>query len=286
MKHYGIRTILVPIDFSPLSLNALRHAEELAKLTKARIVVLHVVEPYIESIGIDTSMVAVGTALEQDMANSANLRLQEIARATSKRSHCRVTAMVLFGRTASMITKTAANVRASLIIMGTHGANGFVDKLLGSNTYRVATLSRTPVMSVHKKPSRAGYRHLIYPVRDRPRAAAKFALTLAFAKLFHSTVHVLGVFQSEQQAEQTRVRTLCSVVRKQFARRGVKVKTASLESRPLVEATVQYAKEHAGSLVVIVQDSDFRLVELFQLGFAKRVLHQVLTPVLTIPHRP
>jgi nucleotide-binding universal stress UspA family protein len=283
MKDYSVKNILVPIDFSAISRHALHHARRIGELTHARITLLHVIEPYIDSIGGDAGVIAALTELVQEMESQRSKDLQKISRAMMKRSGVKVRTMVMIGAIASTIGKKAAETRADLIIMGTHGASGFIENLMGSNTYRVATLSRIPVLSVHKPMGRNGYSDIVYPVRSNVRVMGKFAHALMFAKLFKARVHVIGLLQPGKRTPEKNIHALCAVITSRFANYGVEAKTVFLSTPQLAEAVIRYVREYSGSLVVMNQDSDFRLVELFQGTFPKRILHKVLSPVLTVP---
>jgi nucleotide-binding universal stress UspA family protein len=194
-----------------------------------------------------------------------------------------VTVLVEVGRVAPAVKKAAREVRADLIIMGTHGASGFVENLLGSNTYRIASLTSVPLVSIHRKMRQSGYSHIVYPVREEARALDKFAHALAFARLFKARVHILGLLHPEQKEREKNMRAQCVSVRKRFKSNGVTAIMKFTYSEFFPDAIIRYAHAHSGPLVVTIQDADFHLVEIFQGTFTKRVLHSILSPVLVIP---
>jgi nucleotide-binding universal stress UspA family protein len=111
----------------------------------------------------------------------------------------------------------------------------------------------------------------------------KFPPALAFAKLFKARVHIVGLLLPGERVIEKNMRTLCTVIEKRFSANGVKVKTVLASSQQPADAIIRYAQSQAGSLVVINQDYDFRLVELFRGTFTKRILHKILSPVLIVP---
>lgn len=283
MKPYRINNILVPVDFSPISMNALRHAEILAKRSGGRIKVLHVVQPYYYTFG-DGGMAVAATRLEKRMYSEGVKKLSRTARYSTIRAKVPVETLVLSGDIATMITMTATKIKADLIVMGTHGAKGFVDQLLGSTTYRVAALSAIPVLSVPKQAHGAAYKRIVYPIREESHAAAKFPHALTLAKLWGATIDVLGFLRLGQRQRLNRMRSLCAVIKRDFVRQGVKAKTVFTSKEAFADETLRQASPH--SLVVIYGDSDLRLVDLFHRSFTKGILHSSASPVLMVPvHR-
>jgi nucleotide-binding universal stress UspA family protein len=282
MKEYRIKNILVPTDFSSIARHALQHAERIASMTGARITLLNVVEPFGGAFGT-SGMLGLSSSVEQRQRAASTRRSQRIARSVMRRSHVDIDTLAVIGRIAPEILKAATRTRADLIVMGTHGATGFMENLLGSNTYRVASLSKTPLLSVHKKIGRAGYSHIVYPVREQRQGMKKFSHALMFARLFHASVRIIGLLASEEKSQDRTMRAKCAAIQKRFEKLKIPAETVFTLKGFLPQVAIRYGHAHPGALVVITQDSDFHLVEVFQGAFSKRVLHKVLSPVLTVP---
>jgi nucleotide-binding universal stress UspA family protein len=284
MKRYKIKKILVPIDFSRISLYALQHAERIGKLTRARITLLHVVEVIVDSIGIDAGALAAAMNIERELQVKNRRALSRLAKATARRTGLKVDAKVSIGKPSTVITRTGSSLKADLILMGTHGASGFVEKLLGSTTYRVAAISKIPVLSVHKQPRRAGFADLVYPVRQGTTVMKKFPYALTFAKLFGAQVHVVGqaALNNDQRVES--VKGLCAGIESEFDQHGLTATSNLSAHEDFAEAVVRYSGTCPGAFVVIMQDRDFGLIEVFRGSFTKKLLHRLLSPILTIPN--
>jgi nucleotide-binding universal stress UspA family protein len=139
------------------------------------------------------------------------------------------------------------------------------------------------VLSVHRKIDRSGYNHIVYPIREQSQALRKFSHTLMFARLFKAAVHIIGLVTPDQGDQERQMRALCADIQKRFALRKIPADTAFSFKGFFPEVAIRYGHAHPGSLVVITQDSDFHLVEVFQGAFSKRVLQKVLSPVLAVP---
>jgi len=279
LKIYKIKKVIVPIDFSAISLHAISHAVNLAKLSNARITLLHVVKPYVDAFGT-SGMLAMAGQIEKKMQGKNMLRLRKLAATIRKQWGLEVKYASVIGPVAETIKKTAEKNKADLIVMGTHGASGFVENWIGSNTYHVATLSAIPVMSVHKRLNTRGYRDIIFPVREK--ALAKYAYALTFSKLYNSRIHIIGFIREDENLHETSVRRISDILKKRFNSNNIHVKLSFTYDSRIAEFTIRYAKKYGDSLVISGQDQDFHLAEIFSGTFTKNVLHKMLSPVLTI----
>ena len=144
------KRILVPLDFSDCSLQALRHALTLAKLCEAELVLLHVVEPLHPGSMLQT---AETRRLRNRSLNEAERRLAELAR-TSVKPHAPVHFLVREGKPFEVIADLARKTASGLIVLGTHGHIGFPTVLLGSIAERVTRRAHCPVLMVRAAPSR------------------------------------------------------------------------------------------------------------------------------------
>jgi universal stress protein A len=140
-----ILCLLVPLDFSGKSRQALRFAIPLAQKFAARIVFLHVI-----ASGPDLASAAAVIPPERiRQKNDALTRLDKMAAKLLPRS-IRSQNLVRFGRPADAILDTASRIDADMIVMTTHGRTGLGRFFLGSTAERVMRRARCPVLSVRR----------------------------------------------------------------------------------------------------------------------------------------
>jgi nucleotide-binding universal stress UspA family protein len=141
---FKLERVLVPIDFSIPSIQALDYAAALAQQFSATLILLHVVEPAVypdNYLGVS----AVLDEANQGLLQRATERLGALGR---KRIGNRVSTdfLVRMGRAYSEIPDTAKALGADWIIIGTHGHGGWKQALLGSTTERVVRHAHCPVL--------------------------------------------------------------------------------------------------------------------------------------------
>ena len=149
--------ILVPVDGSPTSNTGLAEAIKLAKLTGARVRVLHVVDemPYLMSA--DGYAAVTGEVLAM-MKNAAQAILEQ-ARAQVDAAGIPVDTAIfdsLSGRLCDRVAEQVQQWGADVVVLGTHGRRGVGRMLLGSDAEQIVRTATVPVLLVRGTPSLGG----------------------------------------------------------------------------------------------------------------------------------
>ena len=169
-----IKRILVPVDFSAPSMQALDYAVDFGKPFNPEFVVIFVVELayYADPSGLTDTAGMVLNELER----FGHEQLGRLAANLSKR-HVTARTVLQIGTPSYVIVEMAKRLRADLIIMSTHGRTGLSHLLIGSVAEKVVRSATCPVLTVRgegpsRRPSRprAGGRRR--PARHRTGRAA------------------------------------------------------------------------------------------------------------------
>jgi universal stress protein A len=144
--------ILVPVDFSPCSREALTRAAALADRLGASIDLLHVWQP--PPVVNPETLIGTGpdgpgmVQFARDQAEAAMAEFVKQARGSGIRiEHTSVEP----GDPARSIAEAAERGGYDLIAMGTHGRTGLAHLLLGSVAEKVIRRASRPVMTVREK---------------------------------------------------------------------------------------------------------------------------------------
>ena len=144
--------LLVPVDFSSFSEEALVFASGLAKCLSARLLVLHVIHDPEEAPGFYARQRKKKKYL-QTMEDAAEEMMQEFLKKMRK-AHPnetpikKATPLFVVGRPVKRIVEVAEKKQASMIIIGSQGRTGLSNLLLGSKAGQVVQLSTIPVTVV------------------------------------------------------------------------------------------------------------------------------------------
>ena len=144
-----IDRILVPIDFSSYSKEALQYAVPFARKFKAEIFLLHVVEPAIYPADFNFGQVGL-PSIEDELRSKAVDELNKLADQETKR-RARSTIIVRVGKPFIEIITAAKEEQIDLIIMATHGHSGIEQILFGSTAERVVRKAHCPVLTVRTR---------------------------------------------------------------------------------------------------------------------------------------
>lgn len=135
-----IRTILHPTDFSDESRPAFELACALSRDYSAALVIAHVVPP-------TRAFAADGVAIPLPAEEPYEARAR-LARLHPTDGHVEVEHRLLEGDPITMILKLAEDVKADVLVMGTHGSSGLLRLLVGSVAEGVMRKAPCPVLTV------------------------------------------------------------------------------------------------------------------------------------------
>jgi nucleotide-binding universal stress UspA family protein len=146
----AIKRILVPVDFSMDSLNALNHARDFAKRFDAELLILHVIEPTYFADASDLHVASPGLAtLLEEQRRIANAQTERIG-ADLQRAGQRFRTLVQRGAPAQVIVDTAKSSGTDMIVMATHGRTGPAHMLMGSVADKVVRSAHCLVLTVRR----------------------------------------------------------------------------------------------------------------------------------------
>ncbi|MEY4704529.1 MAG: hypothetical protein RL042_725 [Nitrospirota bacterium] len=155
-KPVTLERILVPVDFSDCSLDALEYAAMVAQQAKASLTLLHVLEPV--SYGLDFTIGHVGT--REQVRESWTKRLEELT-SVLRAAQVPVASQLRGGLPADSILDSAKTLPCDLIVMGTHGRRGISHALAGSVAEAVLRKARCPVLTVRSPKFGPGHSRVI-----------------------------------------------------------------------------------------------------------------------------
>lgn len=151
-----LNRILVPVDFSDCSLDALEYGALVAQRSQASITLLHVLESV--SYGLDFTLPRV--MKREQVRTELTGRLSKLASALASAGVPSEFA-ISGGLPADSLLDTARSQLVDLIIMGTHGRRGLSHTLFGSVAESVLRRSSCPVLTVRSPKFRPGHRRVL-----------------------------------------------------------------------------------------------------------------------------
>lgn len=203
MNELRINHVLAPTDLGESGVGALKYARLLADRAKAKLTALYcdpVIYP-VDAIGPSAAMLFIPTP-EQEEQMRADLR-NHVGPWMEGRPY---DAVVNIGAPVPIILRTATDIKADLIVMGTHARHGWRRAILGSVSEAVLHSSKCPVLIVgaHKVPGtdrRVAITKIVCPINftDVARDALRFATQLA--NVFGAQLNVVHVIEDATRSD-------------------------------------------------------------------------------------
>lgn len=144
---FNIKKILLPTDFSKISLSAAEYALALAEQYSAKIHLLHVLDktpPILAIRSLDLSKEKIIDSIEKD----AKMSLQECLVKIKHTKDIEILPVIRKGVDYEEIIKYAKEKKIDVIVIATHGRTGILHTLLGSVAEKVVRYAKTPVLVI------------------------------------------------------------------------------------------------------------------------------------------
>ncbi|MGE5430533.1 MAG: universal stress protein [Syntrophomonadaceae bacterium] len=142
-----IKKILVPVDFSEFSKNALHYAAEFAQQNSSEtLYLIYVIEPVIYPADFSMGQVAL-PSVELEINSKAKDELENLAKKEIPENIC-YEIIIKTGKPFVEINETASEIDADLIIIASHGHTGVEQILFGSTAEKVIRKAPCPVLSL------------------------------------------------------------------------------------------------------------------------------------------
>jgi nucleotide-binding universal stress UspA family protein len=135
--------ILLATDGSALSAPAVRAAVGLAKSLRAQLTAIYVVAPY---AGKATGAISLLKGYRRELQKEARRALEEFHAEARARGVAAQGSSVVGREPWQAILAAANKQKCDLIVMASHGRGGLAGVLLGSETAKVLTHSKIPVL--------------------------------------------------------------------------------------------------------------------------------------------
>ena len=235
------RPIIVPWDFSQVAENAFRHAVNISKALNREILLLHVVA---EKKDIEST--------KDELEASA----EKLGNEYGKKPHV----SVMDGSIFKAIGDTAKELKAEMIIMGTHGMKG-AQKLFGSKALKVVVSSRIPFLVVQDKPVKDSIDAILLPIDFKRENKEKANWIYYLARNFGAKFIIL---KSKAKDKGFKRKVLSNIKYIESFLKGHDVEyeiVTSSGKQSFKKEIIEFAKEHQADLILIMATRDIRWVD-------------------------
>jgi nucleotide-binding universal stress UspA family protein len=235
------KIVMIPTDFSEVCDNAIHHGVELAQSLQYNVCILHVINK-------ETKAFLKKEKLPLDHIQE---KLTEYKNRYEKEAGIRVETIAREGSIFDVINEVAEEVKAHMMILGTHGKQG-LQHLFGSYALRVVLDSPCPVVVVQKRTFGEGYHNIIFPITNDLEVRQKVEWALLMARLFNSRFQ-LYVAREKDQDLNNRLQVITQQITKVFDEKKISYGIEMAEKPGDFEKqVVAYAVQKKSDMIMII----------------------------------
>lgn len=269
-----MKTILVPTDLSPYANIALPVAVSLARQYNAEVRVLHYLTIAVIDPGMTEAAASMARYLDEQTAE-ANTALTVLC---ARYQTDTVQVRPVLSRHKKGLYGAVADEDADLVVLASHGADGWADWLVGSNAQQFVHTGDCPVLVVKQAYTDFVPKKVLFALDADDRLKTQFSYPLSSVDahrefLFVTTPHDPRVSEGIREW----VDELAE------AQQLTDYHLTILPHRVVHEGIIEYAQQHKFDLIVLFTSQRKGFWHFFNGSVAEDVVNHASMPVLIIP---
>lgn len=187
-----MKSILVPCDFSDSAVQAFKFAVEVASKSRGEVHLLHVIELPVMHDTLIAPTLSYEEAFLKDAKAQADKDFNKM-RAKWAKDGPKVKSSVEYGPVTPTILDYVGEKKIDLVVMGTKGASGLKELLIGSNTEKIVRKSKVPVIAVKKYVKASSIKKIVFPNTLRDDQEEITLKIKSLQDFFKAKLHILYV---------------------------------------------------------------------------------------------
>jgi nucleotide-binding universal stress UspA family protein len=170
-----------------------------------------------------------------------------------------------------------------VIIVGTHGNEGWQPFWIGSNAYRVVSASNCPVITIQETTKMDVLQDILLPLDDSDETRQKVPYCALMAQAFDATVHIYGVSGGKSNDTANRISAYISQVEDFMHERGIRTRSNTELGVNIPKAVQEEATRTRAGLIMMMTETESTS---FIMGsYAQQIINNSQVPVMSIHSR-
>lgn len=267
----AMKQIVVPVDFSSESLNGLRLGIIFANRFEIPLQMIHIVKQTSD----------LGREGSSDKLKEIEKTFEEIKKEFAPNFHDedQFGYIIKQGKVYREIINHANAVEDTAIITSTHGASGFEEFFMGSNSFKIVSSAQTPVITIRHGAVAQDVRVIVLPIDASINSRQKVPYSAEVAQQFGSVVHVVG-HSGKRSGDEAKVSSYTKQACDYFIERGIKVVRHRIDDENMVDPIIEYALSVHANLISIMTEQSPSFVDFIIGSNAQQMLNKSPVPVL------
>ena len=277
-----MQKILVPTDFSNNALKALAYAAELTQKSGATIFLLHVIEPTINMVTMQSD--SSSEKVVKERSDELNLSLKSLSEVYPD---SKVIPHLAGGSVISSILEYAEKEKVDLIVMGTKGASGIKKFFMGSVTAGAIGKTKIPILTVPVSYEMEEPDAILFATNQFEKDIDVLNKVVSISKQFSAIIHV-AVFKdddSDEAAEyiynEEQLNDYLEFLKEAFP--DVAFRAALLDGKDFELAIEEYSNKNEVDLIIMVTYPKSFIEKVLRKSATKNMAFYSTIPILAIP---
>lgn len=273
--------ILVPTDFSKNASQAFDYAIILAKKEKAKILLLHAYHITYITPDVPADFMAI------EIENAEKTAIKKMKFLVEKIKHENLECEVFLRQdmAVDLILEVAKDRHPDFIVIGTTGASGLEEIIMGNITATVIAKAKCPVIAVPKKASFKHIKHITYATDYLVSDLYALKKLVEIAKLFNATitvVHISGELLTHESEEEF-MNKFKAKVRKKIKYDDIAYKL--IYGRNFINTLEEYILHESSDLLAMSTHLQSIYDKIFGKSNTKKMSYHSTIPFLAFHHK-
>lgn len=271
--------ILVPVDFSPSSINAMEHAVLYANAIGCDIRMIHV-----KRRNADYDPAINFNDYDEVLKSSVINNFKRIIAHFKSKMKGKIDYCVRDGRVFTEVCNQAKYGDALMIISGTNGVSGFKERWEGSNAFRIVSHAICPVVTIKYNFVPQSLRRIVVPIDNTDRTRLKIPIVAKIAKCFDAEMMLVDLRNDNKLLTQKKMEEAMKAVTIYLDRHNVRYSKDNLrvKKKKTATAVIDYALENDADLIAATSERLDNNWQLFSVSNPQKLVNHSPIPVITI----
>jgi nucleotide-binding universal stress UspA family protein len=273
--------ILVPTDFSKNASNALDYAITLAKKEKAKILLLHAFHVTYITPDVPAEFMAI------EIENAEKMAIKKMKSLFERIKHENLECEVFLRQdmAVDLILEVAKDRNPDFIVIGTTGASGLEEIIMGNITATVISKAKCPVIAVPEKASFKHIKHITYATDYLISDLDALKKLVEIAKLFKATITVVHVSNDllTHENEEEFMNKFKAKVKKKIKYENIAYKL--IYGQNFINTLEEYVHHESSDLIAMSTHHQSIYDKIFGKSNTKKMSYHSTIPLLAFHHK-
>lgn len=267
--------ILVGIDFSKGSLNALKFAVNIANDLDTSVMMLWVDKPHNPDNIFDDS-----SNYREEVHNRFAELIEEFADRIPKD---RLRYKIRSGKIYDEIATFAKINKSICVVTGTHGITGYEELWIGSNANRIVSMAPCPVFTIRQDyhvPEKM--ETIVLPIDSTPETIEKSSIAIKLAAATGAKLVLLRLYTSNVSVFKRKVNQYADIIIEELEKLGVNYEVMDKLTTNLTVDLLGIINKVNANLLVIMTEQESSMASIMLGPYAQQMVNNSPLPVLSV----